>query len=185
LFHKGTMRHASQDEVGIYLVAANRLLREALARVFRAESGFDVVGACAPGPDTEYVVLKSGADLVLLDDFSAARSDLRLVAKLMTAAPALRMIVVGTPETESVFLDSVQAGTIVYELHDDLSGDLISSIGAVLNGKSSWPARIFVSLHEYNPGSGIACPTVKCQSSPAAHVVNPAPRALHFFQNGH
>jgi DNA-binding NarL/FixJ family response regulator len=179
------MRHASQDKVGIYLVAANRLLREALARVLRAEPGFDVVGACAPSRDTEYAVLRSGAGLVLLDDFSAARSDLRLVAKLMTAAPVLRMIVVGMPETEWVFLDSVQAGTIGYELHDDLSDDLISSVRAVLNGRSSWPARIIVSLHEYNSGGGIACPSLKRQSRPALYVVNAAPRALHFFQNGY
>src|SRR6202050_207820 len=60
-FHKGTMRHASQDKVGIYLVAANRLLREALARVLRVRGGFRIVGACAPDDETENTVLTSGA----------------------------------------------------------------------------------------------------------------------------
>jgi DNA-binding NarL/FixJ family response regulator len=178
------MRHASQDKVGIYLVTANRLLREALARVLRAEAGFDIVGCCAPGPDTEYAVLKSKASLVLLDDFGAARSDLKLVTRLMTAVPALRVILVGMPETESAFLDSVRAGAIGYVLHDASSHDFISSVRAVLNGEAACPARMIVSLYKYNLGSGIACPSLARQIRPASYAVDAAPRDLHFFQNG-
>src|SRR5580693_1885342 len=98
LFHKGTMRHASKNEVGIYLVAANRLLREALAHVLSAEDGFNFIGACAPDGETENVVLASGANVVLLDDFGAARADLKLLAKLISVAPALKVIFVGMPE---------------------------------------------------------------------------------------
>jgi DNA-binding NarL/FixJ family response regulator len=178
------MRHASQDEVGIYLVAANRLLREALARVLSEEAGFNIIGACAPGPDTEYVVLTSGASLVILDDFGAARSDLRLLTKLMTAAPSLRVILVGMPETERALLESVRAGASGYVLRDASADELITSVRAVLNGESVCPARMIVSLYKYSPGSGIASPILQRQSRPAPRVINAAPRALHFFQNG-
>lgn len=178
------MRHASPDEAGIYLVAANRLLREALARELSEEAGFNIVGACAPGPDAEYVVLRSGASLVLLDDFGAARSDLRLLTKLMTAAPTLQVILVGMPETERAFLDSVRAGASGYVLHDASADEIISSVRAVLNGESACPARMIVSLYKYSPGSGLASPILQRLSSPTTYPVNAAPRALHFFQNG-
>ncbi len=106
------MRHASQDKVGIFLVAANPLLREALARVLCAEAGFNIVGACAPNADAEKAVLSSGARVVLLDDFGAARSDLTLLRKLRSATPSLKVILVGMPETERTFLDSIRAGAI-------------------------------------------------------------------------
>jgi len=175
------MRHASQDKVGIYLVAANRLLREALARVLSAEDEFNFVGACAPGPDTETIVLASGANLVLLGDFGRERSDLKLLTKLTTAVPALQVILVGMPETEQAFLDSVRAGAIGYVLHDASADVFISSVRAVLNGEAACPARMIVSLYKYNPGCGIACPTFAPENTPAAYRVDTAPRALHFF----
>jgi DNA-binding NarL/FixJ family response regulator len=180
---KGTMRHASLDKVGIYLVAANRLLREALARVLSAEIGFDIVGACAPGPETESTVLASGARLVLLDDFGAARPDLNLLAKLIAAAPSLKVILVGMPETERAFLDSVRAGAIGYVLHDASADDFISSVRAVMNGEAACPARMIVSLYRYDPGGGIACPNLARENSHAPFAVNAPRRALHISPN--
>jgi DNA-binding NarL/FixJ family response regulator len=166
---KGTMRHASQDKVGIYLVAANRLLREALARVLSAEAGFNIVGASAPGPDIETFVLASGANLVLLGDYGRERPDLKLLTKLKTAAPSLKVILVGMPETERTFLDSVRAGAIGYVLHDASAEVFISSVRAVLNGEAACPARMIVSLYKYVPGSGIACPSFARENKQAAY----------------
>ncbi len=177
------MRHASQDKVGIYLVTANRLLREALARVLSAEAGFNTVGAGAPGPDTETFVLASGASLVLLGDFGAERSDLKLLTKLKTATPSMKVILVGMPETERTFLDSVRAGAIGYVLHDASAEDFISSVRAVLNGEAACPARMIVSLYKYVPGTGIACPSFARENKHAAFATNAEPRALQFFSS--
>jgi DNA-binding NarL/FixJ family response regulator len=177
-FHKGTMRHASKNEVGIYLVAANRLLCEALARVLSAEEGFDFIGACAPDAETKNTVIASGANVVLLDDFGAARADLKLMTKLISAAPSLKVILVGMPETERAFLDSVRAGAIGYVLRDAPAEEIISSVRAVLNGEAACPARMLVSLYKYVPGSGIASPDFARENRTAAYA---APRALHFF----
>lgn len=164
------MRHASQDKVGIYLVAANRLLREALARVLSAETGLNIVGACAPDAGTASAVLASGADLVVLDDFGASRADLKLVTKLLAAAPTLRVILVGMPESETAFLDSVRAGAIGYVLHDASAEIFISSVRAVLNGEATCPGRMIVSLYKYDPGSGIACPRFSRENRYAAYL---------------
>src|SRR5882724_4130043 len=136
------MRLASQDKVGIYLVSANRLLREALARVLSTETGFNIVGTCAPGADAEYEVVAARADVVLLDDFGAARSDLKLLSRLMIAAPSLRVILVGVPEIERAFLDSVRAGAVGYVPRDASAEVLISSVRAVLNGEAACPAHM-------------------------------------------
>jgi len=122
------MRHASQDKDGIYLVAANRLLREALARVLRIRGGFRIVGACAPDAETENAVRASGADLLLLDNFDAARSDLTLLRKSAPAAPSLRVVLMGMLETEQAFLDCVHAGAIGYVLHDASADELVASV---------------------------------------------------------
>jgi DNA-binding NarL/FixJ family response regulator len=102
-FHKGTMRNASQDEVGIYLVAANRLLREALARVLRIRGGFRIVGASAPDAETEKVVIASGTNMLLLDSFDAERSDLTLLRKLVPAAPILLVVLMGCRKRKQHF----------------------------------------------------------------------------------
>jgi DNA-binding NarL/FixJ family response regulator len=179
LFHKGTMRHVSKNEVGIYLIAANRLLRETLAHVLSTEDGFNFIGACAPGAEAENIVIASGANVVLLDDFGAARADLKLLTKLITAAPSLKVILVGMPEAELAFLDSVRAGAIGYVLHDASAEVFISSVRAVLNGEAACPARMIVSLYKYIPGNGIACPNF-ARENRAAACAHTAARALRF-----
>lgn len=166
------MRHASQNEVGIYLVAANRLLREALARVLSAEDGFNLVGASAPDTGTKNTVIASGASVVVLEDFDAARADLKLLTKLISAAPSLKVILVGMPETERAFLDSVRAGAIGYVLHDASAEDFISSVHAVLNGEAACPAPMLVSLYKYVPGAGIACPNFARENRQTAYGVS-------------
>jgi DNA-binding NarL/FixJ family response regulator len=168
------MRHASKNEVGIYLVAANRLLREALAHVLSAEDGFNLVGACAPDTYTETLVLASRANLILLGDFGAARADLKLLTKLLITAPSLKVMLVDMPETERTFLDSVRAGAVGYLLHDASPQIIISSVRAVLNGEAACPARMIVSLYKYVPGSGIACPTFARENSSASYAARPA-----------
>ena len=178
----GTMRHASKNEVGIYLVAANRLLREALAHVLSEEDGFNFMGACAPDAESADVVIASGASVLLLNDFGVARADLKLLTKLLSAAPSLKVILVGMPETERAFLDSVRAGAIGYVLHEASAEEFISSVRAVLNGEAACPAQLLVSLYKYVPGSGIACPSF-ARESRSAYVPHAAPRALHFFSH--
>lgn len=175
------MRHASQNEVGIYLVAANRLLREALARVLSVEDGFNIVGASAPGPGTDSAVLASRAALVILGDFGEARSDLKLLTALVKATPPLKVILVGMPETERAFVDSIRAGANGYVLHDASPEDFLSAVRAVSNGEAACPARMIASLYKYVPGSGIASPQFAHESKLAAYPVNSGPRALHFF----
>jgi DNA-binding NarL/FixJ family response regulator len=175
------MRHALQDKVGIYLVAANPLLREALERALHAATGFNIVGVCAPNSDTENAVLSSAASVVLLNDFGAARSDLMLLRKLMTAVPSLKVILVGMPETERAFLDSIRAGAVGYVLNDASASVLISSVRAVLNGEAVCPARMIVSAYKYVHGSGIACPSFAREGREATLTALAAPRALHFF----
>jgi DNA-binding NarL/FixJ family response regulator len=179
----GTMRHASKNEVGIYLVAANRSLREALARVLSAEAGFNFAGACVPDAETENTVLASGASVVLLQDFGAARADLKLMTKLISTMPSLKVILVDMPEMERAFLDSVRAGAIGYVLHDASAEEIISSVRAVVNGQAACPARMIVSLYKYVPGSGITCPNFAPENKPAVYAADVAPRALHFFSH--
>jgi DNA-binding NarL/FixJ family response regulator len=116
--------------------------------------------------------------VVLLDDFGAPRADLKLMRKLISATPSLKVILVGMPETERAFLDSVRAGAIGYVLHDASAEEFISSVHAVLNGEAACPARMIVSLYKYVPGTGIASPDFARENRTAAYA---APRALHFF----
>ncbi len=136
------------------------------------------MGASAPDAETVNTVIASRANVVLLDDFGAARADLKLLTKLISAAPSLKVILVGMPESERAFLDSVRAGAIGYVLHGASAEVLISSVHAVLNGEAACPARMIVSLYKYVPGNGIACPNFARETRSAAHA---APRALHFF----
>jgi two-component system NarL family response regulator len=131
------------------LVATNRLLREALTRVLRTRGGFRIAGACVPEEATGDSALASGADIVLVDDSGAARSGVALVRKLVQAAPSLRVVMIGMPEDEQTFLDSVHAGAVGYVLQDASAEDVVASVRAVLEGEAVCPPRLIVALFRY------------------------------------
>ena len=174
------MLHGSQREVRIFLVAANPLLREELAHALSAQDGFELVGACAPNDEVVNAIHRSGAYVVLLDDFGPARSDLKILRRLLATTPPVQVILVGMPETEWVFVDSMSAGAVGYVLHDASPDVLISSVRAVMNGEGACPAQMIFSLYKYCCDNGIVFPRFARENKRPAYGANAGLRTLHF-----
>lgn len=155
------MHSQHESKVSVFLVAANRLLREALARVLHAKGNFHVIDACAPESG---LLLRIGAahpDVVLLEGENTLGSGLKFVRELIRETPDLRIVLLGMPDDELTFLDAVRSGACGYVLQDAAALDVVSAVRAAGNGETFCPPRLCMALFKSYARQAAHVPSAK------------------------
>lgn len=133
----------------VFLLAENRLLREALLRILSKKDDIRVVGAAAYGPGTFKQIVSAEANVVVLDSVSPLLSQRGAVWELHQMEPAIRVVMVGMEAEEAVFLRVVQAGAVGYVLKDASAMEVARTIRAVAAGEAVCPASLSVALFQW------------------------------------
>jgi DNA-binding NarL/FixJ family response regulator len=97
---------------GVFLLAENRLLREALLRILSKKDDIRVLGSGSYGPGTLEQILSTRASVVVLDSVTPVLAERGVVRELHRLNPAIRVVMVGMEAEEAVFLRAVQAGVV-------------------------------------------------------------------------
>ena len=133
----------------VFLLAENRLLREALLRILSKKDDIHVVGAGSFGPDIFEQIVSTRANVVVLDSVSPVLAEHGAVQKLHHLNPAIRVVMVGMEAEEAVFLRVVQAGALGYVLKDASAVEVSRTIRAVAAGEAVCPATLSVALFQW------------------------------------
>ncbi len=133
----------------VFLLAENRLLREALLRILSKKDDIHVVGAGSYGPETVAQIVSTRANIVVLDSVSPVLAEHGAVRQLHRLNPAIRVVMVGMEAEEAVFLRVVQAGAVGYVLKDASALEVARTIRAVATGEAVCPAALSVVLFEW------------------------------------
>jgi len=132
----------------IFLLAENRLLREAIARLLRKKSGISIVGECGYTDTAVQQIAESCCEILLLDNArSSSKSD--LISSLLEALPELRVILIGVNEKETDFLNAVRSGVVGYILREASAMDVINAVRAVARGEAVCPPQLILSLFRH------------------------------------
>jgi DNA-binding NarL/FixJ family response regulator len=102
----------------VFLLAENRLLREALIRLLSKRSEVRVVGANAYSPTVHREIIAARPQIILLDSHGAGFSKAMLIAALRTAIRNVRIVMVDMDSDENTFLGAIRAGVVGYVLRD-------------------------------------------------------------------
>ncbi len=139
----------------VFLLAENRLLREALLRILSKKDEIQVAGAGSYGPDMLEQIVSTRANVVVLDSVSPVLAEPSVVRELHRRSPAIRVVMVGMEADEAVFLRVVQAGAVGYVLKDASAAEVARTIRAVAAGEAVCPAVfsavLFASVARYKP----------------------------------
>ena len=125
--------------VPIFLLAENRLLREALVRILAKKSDVNVVGAFAFAPTVFAELIASHAQVVLLDSPSLAFHGPHLVATIRSRMPGTRIVMIGMEREEATFLRAVREGVMGYVLQDASPLEIVNVIRSVGCGEAVYP----------------------------------------------
>lgn len=135
--------------LAIFLLAGNRLLREALSRVLKKKSDFIVVGASPYTPQVVQRIIESGCEILLVDSVSGAPFDLQFVREATRSIRGLKVVLVGMEENEETFLMAVRAGVAGYVLKDASALDVVAAVRAVAQDEAVCPPRLCLALFRH------------------------------------
>lgn len=123
----------------VFLLAENRLLREALVRILSEIVDVTVVGAVAFAPTVLEQVVTSEAEVVLLDSPSLAFHGPRLVASLRRMLKAGKIVMIGMERDEATFFRAICGGVLGYVLKDASALEIVNVVHAVAAGEAVCP----------------------------------------------
>jgi len=135
-----------ESPIRVYLLIENRLLREALDRLFHKRSDLEVVGQ----GDRNSPIDSVGhlCDVLALDYFDPQR----FPAFFCTNAPStcrFKAVLIGMADDSRQFLQAVCAGVSAYLLKDASASDVVSAIRATFRGEAICPPKLCATLFEH------------------------------------
>jgi len=155
---------APASTVSVFLLLHNRLSREALVRLFRRRSDFNVVGESSPIDATPLALLESGCNVLVLDSFLTPTFQEYLTDKGGVLAPDLKIILIGMQLDEKQFMEAIRSGAVGYLLQDASALDVIAAVRSVSRGEAVCPPALSSLLFRYAAQAILDAPS---QNAPA------------------
>jgi DNA-binding NarL/FixJ family response regulator len=134
-----------RDQIRVYLIVQNRLMREALARLFQKQSDLTVVGQNSPSEVAARQVLNSGCNVLVLDALDTI-STTGLIGDLVRAGTRIKSILFGMDDDDEYFLRAVREGVSGYILKEASSTEIVSAVRSVARGEAVCPNRLCMTL---------------------------------------
>lgn len=136
------------ETVRVFLLIENRLLREALVRLFRKRSDLTVVGQSGQADLNVQQVLDSNCDVLVVASYQTnclpSSITLEYVGQL-----DFKVVLIGMDCDEEQFLASVRAGATGYLLKDASASDVLSAVRSVFRGEAVCPPQLCYTLFRF------------------------------------
>jgi two-component system response regulator DevR len=130
----------------VFLLAENRLLREALIRLLTKRSDTRVVGASPYSLSVHEEIIATRPNIIVLDSTGQGISKARLIPTLHAVIPDLRFVMVDMDPDENTFLRAVREGVVGYVLKDASAIEMAATIRAVAAGEAVCPPPLSMVL---------------------------------------
>ncbi len=148
----------------VFLLAENRLLREALIRILTKKSDIRVVGAAPYSPTAQEQIVAARPNIVLLDSVGPVFSEARLVSNLHASLPGVRIAMIDMDLDQRTFLRAVREGVVGYILKDASAAEVAGMIRAVASGEAVCPPVLSMTLFSVVQGRLVPGPTAQALS---------------------
>jgi DNA-binding NarL/FixJ family response regulator len=139
---------SDSESVQVFILAENRLLREALTRILSKKSDIRIVGASAFSPDVVAQISAAGPDVLLSDSAAIALSELRLISEVRAAIPGLKVVMIGMEADQETFLRAVRDGIVGFVLKDASAMEVAAAVRSVANHEAVCPPSLCLTLFE-------------------------------------
>jgi len=134
--------------IQVFILAENRLLREALARILNKKSDIRVVGSSAFGPVVVGQICAVSPDVLLSDSAALALSDLYLLHEIRNVLPSLKVVMIGMESDGPTFLRAVRDGVVGYMLKDASALEVAAAVRSAANGDAICPSSLCLHLFQ-------------------------------------
>ena len=137
-----------ESPIRVYLMIENRLLREALGRLFHKRPDLQVVGQGDHNSPPAQESLEDQCDVLAMDFFDPKRlASVACIENL--SANRLRTVLIGMADDPAQFLEAVRAGVSGYLLKDASASDVVCAVRAIFKGEAICPPKMCAALFEF------------------------------------
>ena len=134
------------DRIRVFLLAENRFLREALARMLGQKTDLEVLGATALSPSILGEVASAGPDVLLSDSAVNSFSGLQIIPELRRAVPGIKVVLIGMEDDRETFLRAVRDGAVGYLLKDASASEIVAAIRSVASAGAVCSPQLCLQL---------------------------------------
>ena len=132
--------------IEVFLLAENRLLREALIRLLGKKNEVRVAGASAYSSTNYEEITAVQPHILLLDSNGLSSANITLVSSLQATIRNLRVVMIDMDPDAGTFLKAVRAGVVGYVLKDASALEVAATIRAVAAGEAVCPQSLCIAL---------------------------------------
>jgi len=136
------------SSIRVFLMMENRLLREALIRLFRKRSDLVVVSDDGATDPTASRLLETQFDVLLIDSIETIWPAAK-IARKTSEQSSCKAVLIGMEPDEELFLAAVRSGVMGYLLKDASASDLVAAVRAVYRGEAVCPPQLCSTLFRF------------------------------------
>ena len=123
------------EPIRLLIVDDHPVVRDGLRGIFAGDAGFKVVGEAANGAEAVARVERLRPHVVLMDLRMPEMGGVEAIARLREVAPAVRVLVLTTYDTDQDVLPAIEVGATSYLLKDTPREDLVRAVRAAHRGE--------------------------------------------------
>jgi two-component system response regulator DevR len=123
-----------RPRITVFLVAQNRLVREALSGILSKRSELKQVGCSDFSPDSLREIISAAPDVLIMDGSVNNLAQGEFVRELQTNLPRLRVMIIGAELDGQELLRSIRAGVMGYVTKDARALEIVAAVETVARG---------------------------------------------------
>jgi|SRR5579864_125514 len=135
--------------VGVFLLAQNRLLREALSRILSNKNDISVVGSSALSEGSVQNILAADPDVLVIDSFATNLVHLEFVREVQNRGSEIKLLVIGMDIDPQNFLQAIREGAMGYLARDASALEVVAAVRTVANGGAVCSAELCAFLFRF------------------------------------
>lgn len=133
--------------IRVYLQISNRLLREAVGRLFRKTRDLVVIGAIGNTDSPDELSWEFAGDLVVADTFDP-QSVSRFVNSPGEHGRSGNVLLIGMSDSPDQFLAAVRSGVTGYLMNNASAADILAAARAPFRGEAYCPPQLCLTLFQ-------------------------------------
>jgi DNA-binding NarL/FixJ family response regulator len=136
------------SSIRVFLLSENRLVREALFRLFRKRPDILVVGQDGRAAATVQQIVDTRCDVLVIDSCEVDWLEARIAIDREGQA-ALKTVLIGMESDEEQFMTAVRSGVMGYLPKDASASDVVAAVRAVFRGEAVCPPQLCAALFRF------------------------------------
>ena len=135
--------------VRVFLLAQNRLLREALSRILRKRKSVQVVGCCALTADSVQAIAIATPEVLVIDSFTPNIAHLEFIREVQQRLPEIKLIMIGMEADGPPFLQAIRQGAMGYVVRDASALEVVAAVRTAANGGALCSPQLYAFLFRF------------------------------------